>query len=255
MPASERRMKPFGIRGCRTEDRAPASGSPPDLFPCVPVMTKLVQRPFALLIAQAVMIAGTAVGPVGAQGTGGNTHASSAPRATAARRSTPIVIDGRLDEAAWNAATPITALRQYQPNEGAPASLPTEIRILFDDRALYIGARMSDTLGRAGVRAPRARRDQLLDGNGNNGSFNSLTSDKLVIVLDPFHNHLDQALFEINPAGVRGEAFNGDDSWDPVWEAVARVDDGGWTAELRIPYSQLRFSRDSVQQWGLQVWR
>src|SRR5450759_2231450 len=101
----------------------------------------------------------------------------------------------------------------------------------------------------------RARRDQLLDGNGNNGAFNSLTSDKLIVVLDPYHNHLDQALFEINPAGVRGESFNGDDSWDPVWEAATQVDGGGWTAELRIPYSQLRFSREAVQQWGLQFWR
>jgi hypothetical protein len=194
-------------------------------------------------------------GALGAQADVGATSGGAPPAAVAIRRASPVVIDGRLDESSWKAATPITALRQRQPTEGAAASLSTDIRILFDDRALYIGARLSDPQGRAGVRAPRARRDQLLDGNGNNGAFNSLTSDKLVIVLDPFHNHLDQALFEINPAGVRGEAFNGDDSWDPVWEAATRVDDGGWIAELRIPYSQLRFSRDSVQTWGLQLWR
>jgi hypothetical protein len=205
-------------------------------------------------VTLALLVAAT-VGALRAQGAAGTSPVAEVPRSVAARRTAPIIIDGRLDEAAWSAATPITALRQSKPNEGAPASLATEIRILYDDRALYIGARMSDPLGRAGLRAPRARRDQLLDGNGNNGAFNSLTSDKLVIVLDPFHNHLDQALFEINPAGVRGEAFNGDDSWDPVWEAATRVDDGGWTAELRIPYSQLRFSRDDVQRWGLQIWR
>jgi len=190
-----------------------------------------------------------------AQAPAGDGGGAAAVRTVARHRTSAIVIDGRLDEAAWATATPISALRQYQPNEGAPASLPTDIRILYDDRAIYIGARMADPLGRAGVRAPRARRDQLLDGNGNNGAFNSLTSDKLLIVLDPFHNHLDQALFEVNPSGVRGESFNGDDSWDPVWEAATQVDDGGWTAEVRIPYSQLRFSRDSVQNWGLQVWR
>ena len=218
-------------------------------------MTHPTDRPFARQVVRALAALGLAAASLGAQGPSGDSHAGTAVRSAAVRRTSPIVIDGRLDEAAWRAATPITALRQYKPNEGAPASLPTEVRFLFDDRALYIGARLSDPQGRAGVRAPRARRDQLLDGNGNNGAFNSLTSDKLVVVLDPFHNHLDQALFEINPAGVRGESFNGDDSWDPVWEAATRVDDGGWTAELRIPYSQLRFSRDSVQQWGMQVWR
>lgn len=194
-------------------------------------------------------------GALGAQAVVNAGAGGAPPNAVAARRALPVVLDGRLDDAAWQAATPITALTQRQPVEGAPATLPSDIRILFDDRALYIGARLSDPQGRAGVRAPRARRDQLLDGNGNNGAFNSLTSDKLLIELDPFHNHLDQVLFEINPAGVRGESFNGDDSWDPVWETATRVDDGGWTAEIRIPYSQLRFSRDSVQRWGLQLHR
>ena len=110
-------------------------------------------------------------------------------------------------------------------------------------------------MGRDGIRAPLARRDQLLAADGNNGSFNSLTTDKIAIALDPYHNHLDEAWFEVNPAGVRGESFNGDGSWDPVWEAAARVDAEGWTAEMRIPYSQLRFSRDEHQTWGLQIWR
>src|SRR5450432_1257624 len=176
-----------------------------------------------------------------------------APVARAARRVGAIEIDGSLDDSAWRAATPITGLRQYQPQEGAPASLPTEIRLLYDDEALYIGARMSEPRG--GVRAPLARRDQLLDANGNNGSFNSLTTDKLIVVLDPYHNHRDEALFEVNPAGVRGDQLNGDQGWDPIWTAATKVDSLGWTAEMRIPYSQLRFSRDSVQLWGMQIWR
>lgn len=177
------------------------------------------------------------------------------PVANAARREGPISVDGRLDEAAWSGARPITTFRQYQPAEGEPASLPTEIRILFDEEALYIGARLGDPMGSAGVHAPLARRDQLLDGSGDNGAFNSLTSDKLIVVLDPYHNHLDEVLFEVNPAGVRGDAMNGDASWDPIWEAAARVDSTGWTAEMRIPYSQLRFSRDVEQEWGMQLWR
>ena len=167
-----------------------------------------------------------------------------------------ISIDGKLNESAWAKATPITDFRQQQPHEGAPASQRTEVRVLYDERAIYIGARMYDSLGRRGIRAPVSRRDQLLDSNGNNGSFNSLTTDKLVIVLDPYHNHIDQAWFEVNPAGVRGDQFNGDPSWDPIWEAATQIDSLGWTAEMRIPYSQLRFARDSsAQAWGMQIWR
>jgi hypothetical protein len=127
-----------------------------------------------------------------------------------------------------------------------------EVRFLYDEAALYIGARLIQP---GGVNAPLARRDQLLDASGDNGSFNSLTTDKLVVKLDPYHNRVDNAWFEVNPAGVKGDQFNGDPSWDPVWEAAAQVDDEGWTAEIRIPYSQLRFSRDHDQIWGLQIWR
>jgi hypothetical protein len=174
------------------------------------------------------------------------------PAVTAQRLEGRIVIDGRIDEAAWHAARPAVGLVQSQPEEGAPASVATEVRFLYDDHALYIGARMAQP---GGVVAPLARRDQLLDASGDNGSFNSLTTDKLIIRLDPYHNHLDNAWFEVNPAGSKGEQFNGDPSWDPVWEAATQVDSLGWTAELRIPFSQLRFSPDSVQTWGLQIQR
>ena len=177
------------------------------------------------------------------------------PVANAVRRSGPVVVDGILDEAAWGAASVIADFRQFQPTEGARATQRTEVRILYDDDAIYIGARLYDSLGAQGIRAPLARRDQLLDGNGNNGSFNSLTTDKLAIAFDTYHNHIDEAWFEINPAGARGEQFNGDPSWDPIWTGAAHVDSLGWTAEMRIPYSQLRFSRDTLQTWGMQIWR
>jgi len=179
----------------------------------------------------------------------------SLPNASAAQAVGTITIDGKLDEAAWSSATPIRDFHQQQPNEGVSPTQGTEVRVLYDARAIYIGARMYDSLGARGIRAPLARRDQLLDANGNNGSFNSLTTDKLIVILDPYHNHIDQAWFEINPAGVRGDQFNGDPSWDPVWQAASHVDSAGWTAEIRIPYSQLRFGRDSVQTWGMQIWR
>nr|NIP78535.1 carbohydrate binding family 9 domain-containing protein [Gemmatimonadota bacterium]NIQ58604.1 carbohydrate binding family 9 domain-containing protein [Gemmatimonadota bacterium]NIU78794.1 hypothetical protein [Gammaproteobacteria bacterium]NIX43453.1 hypothetical protein [Gemmatimonadota bacterium]NIY07629.1 hypothetical protein [Gemmatimonadota bacterium] len=188
----------------------------------------------------------------GAGAQNGGSGSPAPPAARAAMVDGTITVDGRLDEAAWRRVEPATGFRQYQPDEGAPASYPTEVRVLYDDQALYIGARMAQP---GGVVAPLARRDQLLDASGNNGSFNSLTTDKLIVRLDPYHNHLDDAWFEVNPAGVRGDQFNGDPSWDPIWDSAARTDSLGWTAELRIPFSQLRFSPDSVQTWGLQIWR
>lgn len=194
----------------------------------------------------------TMQGPLFAQTTGTSQPETPPPVAGAARLEGSVSIDGRLDEAAWQRATPVTDFRQFQPDEGRPASLPMEVRFLFDEAALYIGARLSQP---GGVAAPLARRDQLLDASGDNGSFNSLTTDKLVVQFDPYHNRIDNAWFEVNPAGVKGDQFNGDPSWDPVWEAAAHSDPEGWTAEMRIPYSQLRFSQDSRQVWGLQIWR
>ncbi|HUG39564.1 MAG TPA: DUF5916 domain-containing protein [Longimicrobiales bacterium] len=201
----------------------------------------------------AAIVIAVAILPIPVRGqTNGSVHPTPPPVATAVPLEGVIAVDGWLDEAAWERATPASGLLQSQPEEGAPASLTTEVRFLFDDRALYIGARMMQP---GGVVSPLARRDQLLDASGDNGSFNSLTTDKLIVRLDPYHNHLDDAWFEVNPAGARGEQFNGDASWDPIWEAATRVDSLGWTAEMRIPFSQLRFSPDSVQTWGLQIWR
>ena len=203
----------------------------------------------------AVFAISLAAAPLVAQENSASIHPRVPPVAEAVVRDGPVIMDGKLEEAAWNAAGPISGFTQSQPHEGRPATQRTEIRVLYDDDALYIGARVYDALGAAGIRAPLARRDQLLDGNGNNGSFNSLTTDKIIVVLDPYHNHIDQAWFEVNPAGVKGDQFNGDPSWDPIWQAVTHVDSLGWTAELRIPLSQLRFSRDSAQTWGMEVWR
>jgi len=172
---------------------------------------------------------------------------SGAPRAVAAARTGPIALDGALGDAAWSAAVPATGFRQFRPAEGLPATQRTELRFLYDDEALYIGARMHDSLGAAGVRTRLARRDQITEG------------DYLQLVFDTFHDHAGRTVFTLNPSGVKGDAGQAspgaDPSWDPVWEYAARVDSLGWTAEARIPWSQLRFPRDSLQTWGMQAWR
>ncbi|HEX2208655.1 MAG TPA: DUF5916 domain-containing protein [Longimicrobium sp.] len=167
------------------------------------------------------------------------------PQASATRTTQSIRVDGSLDDAAWAAATPITEFRQLDPQEGQPATERTEVRVVYDDQALYIGARMYD---RQPVSARLGRRDM---GMG--------ASDWLTVILDSNHDHRTAVGFEVNPRGVRRDQTrspNGeDDSWDPVWEAETQVTDSGWVAEMRIPFSQMRFSGANVQLWGLQVER
>ncbi len=172
-------------------------------------------------------------------------HERHAPGASAARVTASIRVDGVLDEEGWVSATPITEFTQVQPSEGQPASERTEVRILYDDDALYLGARLYD---RQQVRSRVGRRDMSMS-----------ASDWLTVIIDARHDHLTSFGFEVNPAGVRRDQTRGggneDDSWDPVWEAATTVSGSGWVAELRIPFSQLRFSGAVEQTWGLQVER
>ena len=175
-------------------------------------------------------------------------HTTAVPSAVAVHRNGAILLDGKLDEPAWRAAQPITEFTQFDPDEGKPASQRTEVRFLFDDEALYVGAKMFDTMGPRGVTTRLVRRDATFD------------SDFLQIVIDAYHDHLSRAFFEVNPSGSKSDNIGigtscCDPSWDPIWEAVTRVDNDGWTAEIRIPFSQLRFSREPLQTWGLQVRR
>jgi hypothetical protein len=197
------------------------------------------------LVAAVLACLGTAVPGTGsAQSAVTNDHAS-APMAHAVPLTEPIRIDGVLDEAVWQAAPAITTFTQLVPNEGAPASERTEIRILFDDNALYIGARLYD---RSPVTTRLGRRDMSMS-----------ASDWLTLIFDSYHDHRTAFGFEINPSGVRRDQTrtetSEDDSWDPVWEAATTIDDEGWTAEIRIPFSQLRFNPGAQQVWGLQVER
>jgi hypothetical protein len=175
-------------------------------------------------------------------------HTAERPAVAAVPLPAPVVIDGKPDEAAWNAAQPATDFRQEEPHEGEPAAQRTEVRFLYDGDAIYIGARMFDELGAEGVRSRLGRRDTWTD------------SDHFEIMFDTFHDHLGRAHFAVNPSGVRTDAYgpggsNLDNSWDPVWEVATNIDSLGWSAEMRIPLSQLRFPRDSVQTWGVQLWR
>ena len=183
------------------------------------------------------------------------------PTAVATRLTGGITLDGRLDEPAWAQAAPVSALTQLDPDEGAPASEPSDVRILYDGQALYVGARLRDS------RRPTSRlvrRDAYV-----------IDSDWLSVAIDSYHDHLSAYRFSVNPAGVRRDelfissgrtvssntvavADRGglaDQSWDPVWETATTTSDSGWVAEIRIPFSQLRFDARDRQTWGLQIER
>ena len=200
------------------------------------------------MIAARIVIAAQLCAFAVAHGQAADVPANARPIAHSFHRSGPIQIDGRLSEPAWAAAVPITEFIQQDPVEGQPATQRTEIRILYDDDALYVGARMFDSLGARGVSVALTRRDELL-------SMSGVTSDKIAIEFDTFRNKNDHVWFELNPLGVKGDEQNGDASYDPVWEGASTIDSLGWTAEFRIPLSQLRFTSDTTQSWGLQILR
>ncbi len=157
-------------------------------------------------------------------------------------------VDGKLDDAAWSAAPALTGLVQKLPAEGAPASEATEVRFAYDDDALYVGARMFSR-DPAGIQAPVSRRD------------NGEQAERLLVSLDTYLDRRTAYTFGVTASGVRLDWFHPSDSegsdasFEPVWMARTRRDSLGWTAEMRIPFSQLRFSRADVQTWGVNVTR
>jgi hypothetical protein len=192
--------------------------------------------------------------PQGSSG-GGYDHAS-APTVGAARLTGPISVDGVLTEAAWSGAPSIGGLRQTVPTEGAPVSEATDVRVLYDDDAIYVAARLDD---RQPVTTRLARRDA---GLGD--------SDRFTVLFDSYHDHETAYRFWTNPSGVKGDALvsgnaggggfrgggdGGDSSWDPVWDLATGVTESGWVVEMRVPFSQLRFGRQDIQTWGIQVER
>src|SRR2546430_1054086 len=159
-------------------------------------------------------------------------------------------IDGVIDDAAWHDAPALTDFVQKEPHEGAAPSVPTEVRILYDDEALYVAARMHRTNPQAIHRSITRR-----DGDSDAELFQ--------ISLDPYHDKRTAYSFAISSGGVRGDWYHAQDSedsgrdptYDPIWNAAARITADGWSAEMRIPFSQIRYNAAAQQVWGIQITR
>lgn len=160
-----------------------------------------------------------------------------------------ITLDGRLDEPAWQSAAPASGFVQREPTEGAPAADDTDVRFLLTPDALLIGARMHSSTP-AAIRPLVGRRDS------------GMPTEELFISLDTRRDRVTAYSFSVTPGGTRGDVFHPadnlgsqDESWDPVWQVRTAIDSGGWTAEVRIPLTQLRFDAGDDQAWGVNLIR
>ncbi|MEO8579550.1 MAG: DUF5916 domain-containing protein [Gemmatimonadales bacterium] len=163
-----------------------------------------------------------------------------------------ISIDGKLNEPAWATAVPSGDFTESYPKVGGKPVDPTEVRILYDDDALYVGVRMFDSRPDS-IAAQLARRDA-----------SGIYSDWVHVMVDSYYDRRTSFRFSVNPRGVQKDVLafddrNGEDiNWDAVWEVATTVDSAGWVAEYRIPFSQLRFGpvpSGVERRWGIQIMR
>ena len=162
----------------------------------------------------------------------------------AVKISDKIILDGKLLESSWQRAA-ITGFTQNDPDDGKPATEKTEVWIGYDDHAIYIAARMYDSEPDK-IISLLARRDNFVE------------ADYFLFYVDPYYDKRSGFKFAVNPSGsiadwtIYNDGWD-DSSWDGVWEAKTRIDDKGWTVEMRIPFDQLRFKKKSngdEYTWG-----
>jgi Domain of unknown function (DUF5916)/Carbohydrate family 9 binding domain-like len=196
-------------------------------------MRRLMPSPARLRVTA---LAGLAAWALATPALGGRLDASAvAADAQAVPSGGAIVIDGRFDEPAWREAPVLGEFVQREPAEGAEPSERTEARVVFDDTAMYVAIQAHDREPNRIV-GMLTRRDE------------RSPSDVVKVVIDSFFDRRTAYEFAVNPAGVKSDTYyfndwQDDSSWDAVWDVEVARDTGGWRAEFRIPFSQLRFSR------------
>ena len=176
-------------------------------------------------------------------------HQLPSPNALAVRTEEPIVVDGLFEEESWLLATPITEFLQRDPQEGAPGTERTEVRILFDQLHLYLAVVCYDS-NPAGIVAAELRRDDDMEGD-----------DIFEVIFDTFHDHRNGYRFRVNPLGtqrdvtINDEGRNRNPNWDEKWEAQTQITEEGWSAEIAIPFKAMRFANADGSVWGMNFHR
>ena len=193
-------------------------------------------------------LVGVLLAPQGTQATRPDTAAVPPVASTmAVRAAQPPVIDGRDDDPVWRTAPVVTPFTEWQPSEGGPSRWPTEARIAYDAANLYVFVRAFDAHPDSITRL-LARRDNIPSG------------DQVGLILDSYHDLRTGYEFFVNPSGVKYDAAvyddgNEDSAWDGVWDVATRIDSLGWTAEFRIPLSQLRYGTQRAHVFGIAILR
>ena len=167
----------------------------------------------------------------------------------ATRITTPIRIDGRLDEAIYSSLPPISDFIQQDPIEGVPATEKTEVWLLFDDRALYVV-----------FRAWESRPDQLVANEMRRDSNNIFQNDHVAFLIDSFYDRRNGIELAINAIGGRWDGQisnerNANGDWNPIWEFKVGRFEGGWTVETAVPFKSLRYRPGRAQIWGFNARR
>ena len=156
------------------------------------------------------------------------------------------LIDGyiKADEG-WDVVEWSSDFTEKDPDEGTPPAYQTKFKVIYDTKYLYIAIRAYDAEPEK-IESRLSRRD-------------GFAGDRVNVIIDSYHDKRTAFVFTTTAAGVKGEEFasqngnNWDDSWNPIWYTNAKVDDKGWTAEMKIPFSQLRFGKAKEQVWGFNI--
>jgi hypothetical protein len=211
------------------------------------ISASLGARKTALVLAAVLVTAAVGAQTIHAQGTA--EHSSSVPltSATATLAERPPVIDGLDDDAIWKTATAITGFRIFDPKEDGDPTFQTEAKIGYDAQNLYVFTRMFDPHPDS-MTSLLSRRDV------------KTQSEQIKIMIDSYHDRRTGYEFAVNPAGVKRDYYTYDDSkeditWDAVWEVATRIDSLGWTAEFKIPLSQIRYPKATEHTFGIMIMR
>jgi len=184
-----------------------------------------------------------------------NNEAASQARKTfsVVRTSEAPKIDGYGDDTAWLNAQPVTDFIMYSPFNGNEPNFKTEVKVLYDDNALFICAKMYDP-----------NPDSIFVELGKRDADNSLNADYFKVQISSFNDGINGEVFKVSASNVQsdskerdnsGSFDNEDGEWDAVWDSKTRVTDSGWICEMKIPFSALRFSTKKDQVWGINFWR
>jgi hypothetical protein len=165
------------------------------------------------------------------------------------RASGSIAVDGALDDPGWKGATPIDVWYETSPGDNVTPRVQNVGRLVYDERYFYVGLQLADPDPRA-IKAPFADRDNV-----------DSTTDYAGVILDPRNDGKTGILFLANPRGIQYDAVSNDtvgsedSSPDFFWDAAAKIGEAGWTLEIRIPFSSLRYPETDVQTWGFMLYR